>query len=481
MGKTLQSHGREVLFTALFFVAGVQAARLYDYWHRRAVWPLPLGSAENGGVAYFTWVALVLLPLILFGLLWEVAVSVKTHRGGAEKRVRQAQAAGGGVYQFIGKLKAREVELQRHHQIAKESAERHEQFNEQIILSIESALLTIGETGAVNTFNPAAEELFKQPGETVKGQPYAQVFERSPELVRLIDGALHQDLSFRRQEFHIADHNGQTHHVGAAVTPIRQPWGQTTGVLCLITDLTEIVELQQRIKLKENLASLGEITAGIAHEFKNALATIGGYAQLIAKETQDAEVAENIHVIRMEVAALSQTVSNFLDFAKPGAMVMEEISLAELVENCIRDLETESQFTHVRWAMEGVFSEVRADRILLKQALLNILRNAAEATPKERSERVVEETSATRVLVRGRIEQHGADKQVVVEIEDNGVGLSVADLEKIFLPFFTTKPSGTGLGLAITQKHIVFHNGKITAVRRSPDAGMRFIISLPAV
>src|SRR5262249_4601818 len=147
------------------------------------------------------------------------------------------------------------------------------------------------------------------------------------------------------------------------------------------------------------------------------------------------EVQEYNLVIRAEVAALTQIVANFLDFAKPDALVLEETDLGELVENGVRDLETEEQFDHLRWEVAGSFAVIRGDRVRVKQALQNILRNAAEAIP--RDER------AGHVRIHGRVTPQGQEKQCIIEVEDTGTGIPEANLEKIFLPFFTTKPSGT--------------------------------------
>lgn len=463
----------ELLLISLFVTAGVQSTRLYYHWRHGDLGHMTFWGADRAGIPYLAWVGIVIIPLVIYGLLYETARVAVDPRAGAQGEKPDRSPAVRTFFQVIARLREQEQELRRHHRLARESAERHEQFNEKILSSMESALITIDQGGTIITFNPAAETLFKQSAHHVCGRPYEEAFARSPQLTAVIEGAIAQGRSYRRQEFHITNREGQTRYVGAAVTPIRPDEGPAAGVLCLITDLTEIVELQQRIKLKDNLADLGEMSAGIAHEFKNALATISGYAQLIARESIQGEVQEYNQVIRAEVATMTQTVSNFLDFARPNALMLEEIELGELVGGIVRDLSTEEPFLSIRWDVEGAFGIIRGDRMRIKQALQNILRNAAEAISSENPER--------RVKIHSRMESQGASKQCVMEIEDTGSGILPEHLGKIFLPFFTMKPNGTGLGLAIAQKTVVQHNGKITANSNTPGPGMRFTIVLPAL
>jgi signal transduction histidine kinase len=226
----------------------------------------------------------------------------------------------------------------------------------------------------------------------------------------------------------------------------------------LLTDITEVTELREQVALKNNLESLGEMSAGLAHEFKNAIATLQGYAQLLQSlELNDkAQVAAGS--LLNEVRNLSSMVTAFLNFARPQPLHLEEVSVAELIADCTQELK-ESPLELVIEADQSL--TVRADERMLRSALLNLIRNGAEANP------------GGRVFVSATPE----NGNIVIEVRDNGPGISPADLQKIFIPFFTTKAKGHGIGLALTHRIITQHGGTLTAAN-SPGGGAVFTIRI---
>ena len=251
------------------------------------------------------------------------------------------------------------------------------------------------------------------------------------------------------------------------ISPILRGHDQVTGAICLLTDLTQLVALQKQVQVKENLAALGELSAGIAHEFKNALATISGYAQMIRSESDGGEIHDNAQSIVEQTRALTHLVTEFLKFARPLEISYESLSVEPMLQRVLAEVgETQPGLELV---LEGDFSDVPGDEGLLRQAILNLVRNAAEAAASR--------PSGGRVTVRGSVEQGGRTGQRI-SISDNGPGIPPGDLPKIFLPFYTTKANGTGLGLAVVQKIIVQHGGTIEA-RNMADGGAEFIVWLP--
>jgi signal transduction histidine kinase len=227
------------------------------------------------------------------------------------------------------------------------------------------------------------------------------------------------------------------------------------------------------MRLKESLAALGEMSAGIAHEFKNSLATMAAYAQLIQQEAPSGEAGENARRILEETRALTRVVTEFLRFARPMEFARERVPLAPLVARVLN----ESRDTHPRVAYrsEGEFTEIAGDESLLRQALLNLLRNAAESVCAARPTG----SPAGHVVIRGgRTEVAGRPMQRL-SVEDDGPGVPQEALSKLFVPFNTTKPDGTGLGLAVVQKIAVQHGGTAEA-RNRPEGGAEFILWLPA-
>jgi signal transduction histidine kinase len=235
--------------------------------------------------------------------------------------------------------------------------------------------------------------------------------------------------------------------------------------------LTELAALQKQIHMKENLAALGELSAGIAHEFKNALATISGYAQMIRSEVKPGtELRDHSQKILDQTRALTHVVTEFLKFARPLDLVDEQVSLRPLIDRILA--EVAEAVPGVPVTCEGHFSDVSGDDALLRQAILNLARNAAEAA--------ADNSGGGRVIIRGEIEQSGGMQGQRISVSDNGPGIPGDALTKIFMPFYTTKTNGTGLGLAVVQKIIVQHGGTIEA-RNQTHGGAEFIVWLPFV
>src|SRR6202040_3214513 len=198
----------------------------------------------------------------------------------------------------------------------------------------------------------------------------------------------------RREEVEHVPPAGDTRHLGVTISPIRRGTENISGAICLLTDLTELAALQQRMQLKENLAALGEMSAGIAHEFKNSLATISGYAQMIRSETTPGDVRESAERILEQTRALTHVVTEFLRFAKPLEICYETVPMQTLVEKVAEELH--ETIPECALQFEGTFQDLPGDEALLRQALLNLARNGAQAAK--------ESTNSPRVTISGTIE-----------------------------------------------------------------------------
>jgi len=250
--------------------------------------------------------------------------------------------------------------------------------------------------------------------------------------------------------------------------PPRMPEMKVSGALCLMSDLTELTALQKQIRWKENLAALGEMSAGIAHEFKNSLATISGYAQMIRGESQPGDTRDSAEKILDQTRALTHVVTEFLKFAKPLEICYETVAMAPLVERLVEELQ--ESLPRCEFAHEGQFLELPGDEALLRQAMLNLARNGAEASSAG--------GKSPRVTISGTLEELGGRKWQRICVADNGPGIPEQELQKIFLPFYTTKSEGTGLGLAVVQKVALQHGGSIEA-RNPSQGGAEFLLWLP--
>src|SRR5215467_1198228 len=365
----------------------------------------------------------------------------------------------------IQQLREQEKELERLHKLEKERAEQTERLSEEVTRNMPAGLVVVNATGIISSSNPAAEQVLGIRG--LGFRRYSEALGENSELTKLVAECLETGKIFRREEVEHFPPAGDTRHLGVTISPIRRDEGKISGVICLLTDLTELTALQQRVQLKENLAALGELSAGIAHEFKNALATISGYAQLIPESSPN-EAADYAKKIVEQTRNITHMVAEFLKYARPLEIPEERVEMEQVVKHAVT--EVAHAMPRVKIECTGNFGEVAGDEGLLRQALLNLARNAAEAC--------AEADSGGHVTLRGEmIEGEEAGWQRIV-VADNGPGIASAALPKLFRPFFTTKSNGTGLGLAVVQKIIVQHGGQVE-VRNCPKGGAEFIVTLP--
>ncbi len=433
--------------------------------------PLPQGL--GGSIVLLT----VIVTLVVAGVfLFSIALRRMLRRSDKEPRDELGTLKPAGenpsalmaasMQAVIQKLREQEKELAGLHRREKERAQQTERLSEAVTRNMPAGLLLVNATGLITSANPAAETALGV--RALAYRRYTDALGPESALARLLTGCLEDARTFRREEIEYTTPAGELRQLGVTVSPIFHGPGKVAGAICLLSDLTELTLLQKQMRLKENLANLGELSAGIAHEFKNALATISGYAQMIRSEAGKGELAENAERILEQSRSLTHVVTEFLKFARPLDLAYEKVDIRPLVERVAAEMR--EAIPQVSVTTEGEFAEVACDEGLLRQALLNLARNAAEA--------VAGQPFGGRVTLRGAIERSGGGGVQRISIADNGPGVPAADLPKIFLPFYTTKINGTGLGLAVVQKIAVQHGGAVE-VRNQPEGGAEFILWLP--
>jgi len=348
----------------------------------------------------------------------------------------------------------------------KARAEASERLSDEIVASLTSGLLVVDHESVVRTLNPAGRRLLGLSNGDWK-RPYRDVLAGALELADVIDESLTTARPVVRRTVKTRGAGGTT-HVGVTVSPIRDEDGRAHGAICLFTDISEIVELEDQLRLKDSLARLGELTAGIAHEFRNGLATIHGYSRLMDPERLPEDFRPYLAGIRSETEALGQVVTNFLNFAKPAQLTLTPIDLAALVTRATEDIRGDVLARQGELTVRGTFGRVDGDEVLLRQAVSNLCRNALEAC--------IDAGVTPRIVVEGSVDRE--QRTIRVTVTDNGPGLTPEVANGMFRPFFTTKARGTGLGLALVQKIIVTHNGRVSAPP-SEHGGARIAFTLP--
>ncbi|HEX8128518.1 MAG TPA: ATP-binding protein [Pyrinomonadaceae bacterium] len=374
----------------------------------------------------------------------------------------------------VAQLRAQQRELEKLSAQASARAASAEMFNERVVASVPSGLVAFDARGIATIINPPARALLEIDADET-GQHLTTLLRLSPELSNIVGRCLQTGELYRRVEVSATTGDGRVRRLGVTVAPVDpQPadGGAARGVLCLLTDITEVAQLREAVALKRNLESLGEMSAGLAHEYKNARATLHGYAQLFQNLELDEGGRGAAAALLQEVRSLTQMVTAFLNFARPQPLQLSEVSIPELLADCAAELRPLYEERRVSFSVTGVFPEVRADELMLRQALLNLLRNAAEAIDDSCAER--------RVSAHGSVEagDNNGGERLVLSIEDTGTGLSPSELQRIFIPFFTTKTKGHGIGLALAHRVVTEHGGTLSAAN-ARGGGAVFTLRLP--
>ena len=371
----------------------------------------------------------------------------------------------------VARLQAQQRELEALSAEARARAASAEKFSERIIASVPSGLIAFDAEGQATVVNAPARALVEA-GDEAAGKHVRLVLNHAPALAEMVERCLATGELYRREEVEASTSNGRKRRLGATVAPIDlEGEASRRGALCLLTDITEVTELREQVALKRNLESLGEMAAGLSHEFKNALATLHGYAQLIQAHAEDERGRIASGALLEEVRSLTETVTAFLNFARPQPLHRQDVSLNELVRECATELQPLFAERRVEIEIEGDFSSIHADERMLRQALLNLMRNAAESISEDKRQR--------RVRIQGSHEKDSADRDwAVIEIIDTGSGINEVDKERIFIPFFTTKSKGHGIGLALAHRVITEHGGTLTA-SNATEGGAVFTLRLP--
>ncbi len=300
------------------------------------------------------------------------------------------------------------------------------------------------------------------------GRGFRELLHDAGPLAEVIEKCLSTAQPILRRTIPLRQPGGQDLHLGVTASPMCDEHGELHGAICLFTDLTAVVGLEEQLRLKDSLARLGELTAGLAHEFRNGLATIHGYARLIDPSQVPPAYAPYVQGLRDETEAVGRVVNNFLNFARPVQLSLVPVEVGGLAARVAEELRPDVEARGGSVTVVGTFGTVDGDEVLLRQALSNLLRNAVDAcapTP-----------GAPRIVVEGHVDP--VQKVLRLHVIDNGPGVDPALRDRIFQPFFTTKGHGTGLGLALVQKIVVTHNGRIT-VAASHDGGADFQVALP--
>jgi PAS domain S-box-containing protein len=404
------------------------------------------------------------LTAIIAALCGVLAFAVAKFFAAARAASKTATRGHGAETEFMAAAMEEALgQLRTQERAMKARAEASERLSSEIVASLTSGLLVVDHQGDVRTLNPAGRALLGLPHADWQG-PFRDVLQG--ELANVLDECLTTGKPIVRRSVPMPANDGGAAYLGVTVSPIRDHSGEAHGVICLFTDLSEVVELEEQLRLKDSLARLGELTAGIAHEFRNGLATIHGYSRLVVLDRLPPEFRPYVQGIRDETEALGQVVTNFLNFAKPTELTLTPVDMRAIAERAAEDIRADVRARGGDVTIVGSYGHVDGDEVLLRQAFSNLCRNALEAC--------TDANVAPRIVIDGICE----GGTLRISIRDNGPGVDPAVVQRMFRPFFTTKARGMGLGLALVQKIIVTHNGRVAA-SNAEGGGARLVVTLP--
>ncbi len=352
------------------------------------------------------------------------------------------------------------------HRVSKRLLRDTRAFASEVVGNMPAALAVVDPVGRLAMVNASLEAFLGRASPDIVGKPAAEVLPGT--LLRLGDDPVRESDRPAEVEGEFDFGGERPVPLGVSVTRIVAEDGTVVGTLFLLRDLRQVRALEEEVRRREKLAAIGNLAAGVAHEIRNPLSSIRGYASYFgAKFAPDSEDRKAAQVMVREVDRLNRVITELIEYSRPSVLARRMTGLGGVVEHSLRLIQPDAQAAGVRVATRGLDDapEVSIDPDRFSQALLNVFLNAVQAMP---------EGGVMTVAV-GTAE----DGRVFVETADEGVGIAPEDMDKVFNPYFTTKAAGTGLGLAVALKIVEAHGGEMRMSPR-PGRGTSVVIALPA-
>jgi two-component system NtrC family sensor kinase len=343
-------------------------------------------------------------------------------------------------------------------------------FREDILESSPNSVISINLKKEISSINRRTEEIFHLKRADVLGRKAAEVFEQ--DIIQIINLALDHHTVVDYKEIKKIEKDGTTAILGITSSLLKNHQRNLIGAMVLIRDLTEKKKTEELIRRMDRLSSLGQLSAGIAHEIRNPLTSINFNVQLLAKKIALTETTRClIDDTKEGIDRIRTLVKGMLDFAKPSRPSLKSDSIPRVLKDSIAlmDSQLKKNGVAVSVLMPEPFPEVIFDAHQIQQVFVNLLLNGMEAMAEGGS-----------ISIKSLIEKDAKKKgvHVLLHFTDHGAGISRENLSRIFDPFFTTKPDGTGLGLPIVHKILEQHNASV-GVSSEEGKGTTFILKFP--
>jgi two-component system sensor histidine kinase PilS (NtrC family) len=339
-------------------------------------------------------------------------------------------------------------------------------LNQNVVQSIPSGLITVAPAGTVTFINPAGCSLLRLDPHEAIGHAIADLgFFHRGDWPGVAETFSSDPVVRGETALAVA---GEQRIVGYALTPLTTIEGTASGYTLIFQDLTEMKKLEAELRLKDRMAAVGELSAGIAHEIRNPLAAIAGSVQVLKKsDALSTQEQRLMSIILKESERLNKSIADFLRFVRPQEKQARTFDIAAAISETLDLLQNSPELTpehHITRQIDPPAYQVDGDPDQIRQVFWNLARNAIQAMPNGGI------LTVSTYLTAGAYH---------ILFSDSGRGMSAADQERLFQPFRTNFPSGTGLGMAISYRIVQEHGGKIE-VSTKEGLGTTIAISLPA-
>jgi nitrogen-specific signal transduction histidine kinase len=355
--------------------------------------------------------------------------------------------------------------------------------------SLRSGVVAIDAGGALRVANPSARRILGLGASAAPGRPCEEALGGEPLVPALLRAALRGGESPGRAELSLGAGAAAARSIGFTLATVRDGSGAVRGSALLFRDLEPLERMDEQERLRHRLAALGEMAAGLAHEIRNPLASLGVVTELLRRRLpEDAEARALAEELRGEIRALEATVGAALAFVKPAAPAPARVDAVATLEAALAAVRARVTFEgRVERDYAQPAPTLIADADQLRGALANLVANALEALEGAPDPRLALRVAArpgdaSRAFLRlpagGSLPAGAAPREVVIEVADNGPGVPEVLRERIFYPFFSTKRTGSGVGLALAHKVVVSHGGALE-LDGTPGGGATFRVVLP--
>jgi signal transduction histidine kinase len=353
-----------------------------------------------------------------------------------------------------------------------------DRFFRHIVSSMRNGVIAFRRDGTIALMNDEAYRVFGlTPSDGDIGRPFAEVFRACPEIIRVLASSFELSHLPNRAEVRLKELDRV---IGYTLSQVKDDNANSIGAVLFFKDLTQVEQVEERERLRDRLASLGEMAAGIAHELKNPLAGIEVMAGLLRRQVPDSKDAQSLLADILSEAKLANAiVVEMLEFVRPVRLQVERTDLEDVLQQSVTMAESKAprREVMVQTSVEPGLPMIEGDHHQLSQVFTNLVANAFEALD-GKGRITISAVTASIEADPAFAGIHPPTPAVLVEVADDGPGIPAQLTDRIFNPFFTTKVTGTGLGLAIVRKIVDAHDGRID-VSSSPETGTRFRVILP--